>query len=548
MSEDSNRFSAVFGASGGSGGGGGGANDKVKVDSGDSTADYLSNKLSTDYTSQVTIDNSSSSFTSQISAIVSRYDDGALIRNYASGSKDTLGGFSQVGVTGTENTAVGVNVFPLGTSLTKSIGVGNDIATTLVTASRITAIGQKALKSLASAGDSQVAIGSGALTTNVGNGGGAFSGDFNVAIGSDSLALLNGGYRNTAIGQSSGGVLTTGARNTLIGFQVGLSSLTNLTTGNDNILMGYLTDTDGDENLIIGNNSSTQLGSATANKCIVIGHNSTANASEQIVIGYDADITNGGQDVLIGESSIIDGSSAPTFPTLSTHVGSLGTFSGFYNQSLGYNQTITGEDNSSLGNFIDITGNDNICIGNGLTMATTQSYAIGVDSSSFVDYAFQLNWNNGTQFDDIRLVSQASPTTGQKSYIRVKATLEINATEGTTFQQGFVKVNSQLEQNSNSLGVLTTATTIDFNEGNIVEMTLGNNITLNNPLNIGQSVYYMIITQDATGSRLITWDTRFKWAGGTAPTLTTSASRKDVLMFVSDGTTIYGRVFGQPYN
>ena len=52
MSDDSNRFSAVFGASGGSGGGGGGANDKVKVDSGDSTADYLKYKVVVEIQSQ----------------------------------------------------------------------------------------------------------------------------------------------------------------------------------------------------------------------------------------------------------------------------------------------------------------------------------------------------------------------------------------------------------------------------------------------------------------------------------------------------------------
>jgi hypothetical protein len=30
----------------------------------------------------------------------------------------------------------------------------------------------------------------------------------------------------------------------------------------------------------------------------------------------------------------------------------------------------------------------------------------------------------------------------------------------------------------------------------------------------------------------------FKWAGGTAPTLTTTASAKDVFTFVSDGTNM----------
>ena len=549
--DDSNKFQAVFGSSGGSGGGGGGANDKVKVDAGDSTADYLKSKIQAGIGDTITIttDSTNPSYIQKVEAIVSRYDNLGTTKNYSSGNDKTLGGFSQVGVYGSENSAIGVNVFSLATSLTQSVGIGNDIAPLLVVATKqLTAVGSKALFSLTSAGDEQVAIGSGALTTNVGNGGGAFSGDFNVAIGSDSLALLDGGYRNTAVGHNSGGVLTTGARNTLVGFEVGLSALTNITTGNDNILMGYLTDTDGDENLIIGNDSTSQLGSATANQCTIIGHNSTVNASLQIVLGYNADITNGGQDVLIGVNSSVDGSAFPTFPTLSSHVGSAGTFVGFYNQSLGYSQTITGEDNCALGNFNTITGNDNISIGNGLTMATTQTYGMGVDSNTYVDYSLQVSWNDGTtQFDDIRLVSKASPTTGQKSFINLKADLTIDAVSGVLVK-GNLKTENQLIQTRNTLGSIAVPTTIDFNSGNIVEMILGANITLNNPTNVSQSIYYMIIEQDATGSRTITWGANFKWAGGTAPTLTTTPLRKDVFMFVSDGVSLYGRVFGQPYN
>ena len=549
MSDDSNRFSAVFGASGGSGGGGGGANDKVKVNGADSTADFLENKLSGDYTMKVATDTTNPSFVVALQSVISRFDNSGTTKNYSSGNTTTLGGFGQVGVYGSENTAIGVNVFNVATSLTKSVGVGNDIATTLVTAQQITAIGQGALLSLATAGDEQVAIGSGALTSNVGNGGGAFSGDFNVALGSDSLANLNGGYRNTALGHNSGGVITTGARNTLVGFEVGLSGLTNITSGNDNILMGYQTDSDGDENLIIGNDSNTQLGSATANQCTIIGHNSSANASLQIVMGYNADITNGGQDVLIGVNSSINGSAFPTFPTLSTHVGSVGTFVGFYNQSLGYNQTINGEDNVALGNFNSITGNDNISIGNGLTMATTQSYAMGVDSSSFVDYALQVSWNNGTQFDDIRLVSQASSVVGQKSFINLKADLQVNAPSGVIFTSGFVQCNKKFVQNEqqNEITGASPTYTPDFQEGNIVTIDLSANGTINAPTNSAKGVWYFRVVQDAVGSRTLTWNVAYVWAGGSAPTLTTTANKVDIFMVVVANNVFYCSVIGQNY-
>jgi hypothetical protein len=528
-------------------GGGGGADEKVKVNGSDSTADFLENKVSGDYTMQIATDTTNPSYTSKFQAIVSRYDNVGVTNNYSSGGATTLGGFANVGSYGSENTAVGVNVFNVASGLTNSVGVGSNIAIRLVTANQITAIGHNALINLATSGDEQIAIGSGALSTNVGLGVGVLTGDFNVAVGTDSMANLNTGYRNTALGHNSGGALTTGARNIVLGFEAGLSALNNLTSNNDNILLGYQADTDGDENIVIGNNANTQVGSVTANQNTVIGINASVNSTLQIVIGYDADIQNGGQDVLIGVNSTIDGSSFPTFPTLSSHVGSAGTFVGFYNQSLGYNQTITGEDNCAVGNFNTITGNDNISIGNSLTMATTQTYGLGVDSSSFVDYSLQVSWNNGSQFDDIRLVSKASPTVGQKSFINVKSDLAIDAVGGVLISTGDLQTAKQLRQNNFLLGTLTVATTLDWSNGNIQEFTLGANITLNNPTNTGQSVYYLIVTQDATGSRTITWDTNWKWASGTPPTLTTNPARKDILMFVSDGVNIFGSVFGQLY-
>ena len=37
------------------------------------------------------------------------------------------------------------------------------------------------------------------------------------------------------------------------------------------------------------------------------------------------------------------------------------------------------------------------------------------------------------------------------------------------------------------------------------------------------------LTQDATGSRTVTWASGYKWAGGTAPTLTTTAAASDLV-------------------
>ena len=558
MSDDSNRFSAVFGSSGGSGGGGGGADEKVKVNGSDPTADYLGNKMVDDggYTTLLVDDTTTdpTSYTRVSRAIISRYDNVGVTENFASGSPNTLGGFSNVVITGSENTAVGFNVFNLATGVTKSVGVGNSIAPTLVLAQQITAIGQKALQNLATAGDEQVAVGSQALQTNTGNIGGATTGDFNVSIGTDSMALLDGGYRNTALGHNAGGVITTGARNTLIGFEVGLSALTNITTGNDNILMGYQTDTDGDENLIIGNDSNTQLGSVLANQNTIIGHNSTANSSLQVIVGYNGTILNGGQDVLIGVNNSIDGSSFPTFATLNTHVGSSGIIVGFYNQSLGYNQTITGDDNNAYGNFHTINGNDCILVGNGLTINNTQAYVFGVDSSSMVDYACQFSWNDGvTQYDDVRLVSRAS-SVGNKSFMLLKADFELNAPSGFTNSGNFMQNNFSYHDNEQTETILGGGSSQpNLQDGNLIHINLQGNGSMLVPINARKGTYYFIIQQDGTGGHTLSWAVDYLWVGGSAPVVSSGANQIDIFMVqaifdtATSTTRFYCSIVGQNF-
>jgi len=59
--------------------------------------------------------------------------------------------------------------------------------------------------------------------------------------------------------------------------------------------------------------------------------------------------------------------------------------------------------------------------------------------------------------------------------------------------------------------------------------------------------YFAIdITQDGTGSRTVTWMSTVKWAGGSAPTLTTTASKRDSFGFKCTGADTYdGFVIGQ---
>lgn len=97
-------------------------------------------------------------------------------------------------------------------------------------------------------------------------------------------------------------------------------------------------------------------------------------------------------------------------------------------------------------------------------------------------------------------------------------------------------------QNFNAT-TLTDAATInwDASANQVTSVTLAGDRTFAAPTNMKDgAVYVLTLIQDSTGTRLIsTWNAVFKFAAGTAPTLTTTASARDTLVFMSDGTNMY---------
>ena len=91
-----------------------------------------------------------------------------------------------------------------------------------------------------------------------------------------------------------------------------------------------------------------------------------------------------------------------------------------------------------------------------------------------------------------------------------------------------------------TITALTDGATItpNMNNANNFSVTLGGNRTLANPTNLtaGQSGV-IVITQDGTGSRTLAYGSYFKFPGGTAPTLTTTASAVDVLAYYVESST-----------
>jgi len=92
----------------------------------------------------------------------------------------------------------------------------------------------------------------------------------------------------------------------------------------------------------------------------------------------------------------------------------------------------------------------------------------------------------------------------------------------------------------------STAITIALTNGTVQIITLTGNATITMPTAVSGKSFIMYLRQDATGSRSVTWST-VNWAGGTAPTITGTASKQDIYSFFSDGTSWYGVTVGQNY-
>lgn len=96
----------------------------------------------------------------------------------------------------------------------------------------------------------------------------------------------------------------------------------------------------------------------------------------------------------------------------------------------------------------------------------------------------------------------------------------------------------------------TGTTILNLANGNIFNVTLTGNTTFvfSGATNGKACSFSLYKRQDSTGSRTVTWPSGVKWSGG-APTLTTTASSLDILVFESldGGTTWYGSLVGADF-
>ena len=173
----------------------------------------------------------------------------------------------------------------------------------------------------------------------------------------------------------------------------------------------------------------------------------------------------------------------------------------------------------------------------------------------------QLIVNGNTRITGILTIGQSSVTLdGNNNQINVGAGVTIHHTNGVqvggnTVHSTGLTVNqinvsgistlSNVSEKINNLGNTGTSTTIDLNNGNFVTATLNENctFTFTNPASEASS-FTLLLTNDGTSGRTITWPASVVWPGGTIPNRTTTANKTDVYVFftVNSGTKWYGNL------
>ena len=223
----------------------------------------------------------------------------------------------------------------------------------------------------------------------------------------------------------------------------------------------------------------------------------------------------------------LTGNTGPQGPAGATGIGSTGPQGP---QGPAGNTGATGPAGAGTGNSI-VNGNTSISIptsnGNITTLAggIQQMRVLNING---VGTGFTPVIISGLQVENRTLLSGNLSVTGQTTLATVTGGPFGNSTVGISLQN-----YSETVGNTGNTG---TTFVPNYSNGIVQRITANNNFTLAAPLNIstGQSVT-LIITQDATGSRVMTANAVYKFAYG-VKNLSTVAGSIDMLSIFFDGT------------
>ena len=273
--------------------------------------------------------------------------------------------------------------------------------------------------------------------------------------------------------------------------------------------------------------SSGFNGSTTAFTLQVSGSNVSPGTANDIYVSLGGVIQNPNQDFTIAGSTI-------TFTT--APASGLSFFAVVLGQSID-SSVVTPADGSvtgtKLSNPLDLADNHKIRLGTGNDL---QLFHNG--SNSFIDDAgtgslFVESGGTGIYF-------QKLSTSNRLADFNVDGAVNLyfNASNKLSTAAGGISLTGGAAANITALSDGATIT-IDIATACHHSVTLGGNRTFAAPSNqvVGQAGS-IFITQDGTGSRTAAFNSAFKFVGGTAPTLTTTASATDRIDYIIKSSNV----------
>lgn len=219
------------------------------------------------------------------------------------------------------------------------------------------------------------------------------------------------------------------------------------------------------------------------------------------------------------------------------------------------------DDGLTAGTFVSLNLTGDLTYGTATgnrTVSTTATISTATISTGII--------TNGTITTALIPTLTAGTTTGTAGIFTSGTVTTLNSTTGTignftttltgdvTISTGSATVGTRVavlntaQQYTRAHNFAATALTItsgtipwDLSQNQVATLTVTTNSTMNTPTNPqAGATYVMIVTQGTGGSNTLSFSTAYKFAGGSAPVLSTGSAQVDVLSFVSNGTVLYG--------
>ncbi|MEN9696641.1 MAG: hypothetical protein RLZ56_62 [Bacteroidota bacterium] len=194
------------------------------------------------------------------------------------------------------------------------------------------------------------------------------------------------------------------------------------------------------------------------------------------------------------------------------------------------------------GTGVNITGGNTIAIGQAVATTSSPSFAgasltglntAGIVTNSAAGVLGTIGTTGTGNVVKATSPSLVTPVLGDATATSIVA--------GTITSTGDISAKRyKLTMPSN---ITATATTnIDLGAGNVFTVVLNTSITSLTITNQAVGTYLIKFVQDNTGSRTVSFPVGWKWAGGAAPSLTSTATKLDIVTLIYDGTSYYATI------